>query len=172
MNKITALKLAEEALETAPIEYDFHGEPVDKEFAVLSNKALAAIREALAQPVKQEPMAFADKYGNLYSVAGKLALELECLLLDTEDLSVVSKWWDSAHDALEQWRSIKDTAPVERQWVDLTDDELLAALVEIDASTVRLPMGLSCLLVQSSPLSRRRTSESCICICFRHKEPN
>lgn len=91
--------------------------------------------------IKQEPVAFADKYGNLYSVAGKLALELECLLLDTEDLSVVSKWWDSAHDALEQWRSIKDTAPVERQWVDLTDDELLVALVEIDASTVRLPIG-------------------------------
>ena len=98
---------------------------------------------ALAEPVNQEPVAFADKYGNLmkakeklestnvrdnwycrplyekvgfdadlYSVAGKLALELECLLLDTKDLSVVSKWWDSANDALEQWRSIKDTAPV------------------------------------------------------------
>lgn len=93
-----------------------------------ANHMVAVIREALAQPVKQEPMAFADKYGNLYSVAGKLALELECLLLDTEDLSVVSKWWDSAHDALEQWRSIKDTAPVERQWVDLTDDEIWEAV--------------------------------------------
>ena len=51
---------------------------------------------------------------DIYSVAGKLALELECLLIDTKDLSVVSKWWDSAHDALEQWRSIKDTAPTEQ----------------------------------------------------------
>ena len=59
MNKTTeALKLAEEALETAPIEYDFHGEPVDKEFAELSNKALAAIREALAEQEKQEPVAW------------------------------------------------------------------------------------------------------------------
>ena len=48
---------------------------------------------------------------DIYSVAGRLALELECLLIDTKDLSVVSKWWDSAYDALEQWRSIKDTAP-------------------------------------------------------------
>ena len=48
---------------------------------------------------------------DIYSVAGKLALELECLLIDTKDLSVVSKWWDSAYDALEQWRSIKDTTP-------------------------------------------------------------
>lgn len=67
---------------------------------------------------EQEPVAFAD----LYSVAGKLALELECLLLDTKDLSVVSKWWDSAHDALEQWRLIKDTAPVRTK--DLTAEEI------------------------------------------------
>jgi len=60
---------------------------------------------------------------DIYSVAGRLALELECLLIDTKDLSVVSKWWDSAHDALEQWRSIKDAAPVRTK--DLTDDEIL-----------------------------------------------
>ena len=48
-NKTTeALKLAEEALESAPIEYDFHGNPMDEEYGKLSNKALAAIREALA----------------------------------------------------------------------------------------------------------------------------
>ena len=73
---------------------------------------------------------------DIYSVAGKLALELECLLIDTKDLSVVSKWWDSAHDALEQWRSIKDTAsqPVKfaeqtcatkgEHEVELTDEEI------------------------------------------------
>ena len=30
---------------------------------------------------------------------------------------------------------------LEREWVDLTDDELLAALVEVDANTARLPIG-------------------------------
>ena len=68
---------------------------------------------------------------DIYSVAGKLALELECLLIDTKDLSVVSKWWDSAHDALEQWRSIKDTAPTEQTEqepvAELTDDEIYDA---------------------------------------------
>lgn len=70
---------------------------------------------------------------DIYSVAGRLALELECLLIDTKDLSVVSKWWDSAHDALEQWRSIKDTAPQPVKEVELTDDEerqIITATVE------------------------------------------
>ncbi len=38
------------------------------------------------------------------SDAARLALELECLLMDTKNLSVVSKWWDSANDALELHR--------------------------------------------------------------------
>lgn len=38
--------------------------------------------------------------------AKRLALELECLLMDTKDLAVVSKWWDSAHEALEGFRAI------------------------------------------------------------------
>lgn len=36
--------------------------------------------------------------------AKRLALELECLLMDTKDLPVQSKWWDSAHEALELFR--------------------------------------------------------------------
>lgn len=41
------------------------------------------------------------------SVAGhRLAMELECLLLDCKDLPTVSKWFDSAHEALEQWREL------------------------------------------------------------------
>jgi hypothetical protein len=38
------------------------------------------------------------------SQAIRLALELECLLLDCNDTAAVSKWCGSAHDALEQWR--------------------------------------------------------------------
>lgn len=41
---------------------------------------------------------------NLYSKGHRLALELECLLSDTKDTAIVSKWWDSAHEALEDWR--------------------------------------------------------------------
>ena len=41
---------------------------------------------------------------DFFSPGARLALELECLLLDTRDTAVLSRWWDSAHEALEQWR--------------------------------------------------------------------
>ena len=37
--------------------------------------------------------------------AKRLALELECLLLDTKDTAAVSKWWDSANEALAQYQA-------------------------------------------------------------------
>lgn len=36
--------------------------------------------------------------------AARLAMELEALLLSTKDTAAVSRWWDSAHDALELHR--------------------------------------------------------------------
>lgn len=36
--------------------------------------------------------------------AHRLALELECLILSCTDTAAYSKWWDSANEALEQWR--------------------------------------------------------------------
>jgi len=42
----------------------------------------------------------------LFSAGARLALELECLLLSCEDTAAVSKWWDSAHEALQQWRDL------------------------------------------------------------------
>lgn len=94
----------------------------------LPDEALAAIREALVEPTVKESLTVADHIADggkmvsdmpaadLLSIAGRLALELECLLMDTKDLSVVSKWWDSAHDALEQWQTNKGAlyaAPVQ-----------------------------------------------------------
>lgn len=65
-----------------------------------------AKRDALAADIR-----------DIFPAAHRLALELECLLLDTKDTAVMSKWWDSAHEALEQWREFlredanKATAP-------------------------------------------------------------
>lgn len=42
---------------------------------------------------------------NADSDAARLALELECLLMDTKDTAVVSKWWQSANEALELHRA-------------------------------------------------------------------
>lgn len=36
----------------------------------------------------------------------RLALELECLLMDTKDLPTVSKWWDSGMEALDAWQKL------------------------------------------------------------------
>ena len=41
---------------------------------------------------------------DFFTPGARLALELECLLMDTRDTAVQSRWWDSAHEALEQWR--------------------------------------------------------------------
>jgi len=60
--------------------------------------AASALRAALAEPV--EPVQWTDADAD----AARLALELEALLLDTKDLAVVSRWWDSGHDALELHR--------------------------------------------------------------------
>lgn len=40
----------------------------------------------------------------VFPQAHRLALELECLLLSCTDTAATAKWWDSAHEALEQWR--------------------------------------------------------------------
>jgi len=40
--------------------------------------------------------------------AKRLALELECLLLSTKDTAEKSRWWDSAHEALEQYQDTMD----------------------------------------------------------------
>lgn len=41
---------------------------------------------------------------DFFTPGARLALELECLLLDTQDTAAQSRWWDSSHEALEQWR--------------------------------------------------------------------
>ena len=42
-----------------------------------------------------------------WAQAHRLALELECLIMDTKDNAVVSKWWDSAFEAIEEYQSLK-----------------------------------------------------------------
>ena len=43
------------------------------------------------------------------SDAGRLALELECLLLSISDMPTVSRWWESANEALDLHRSRLDS---------------------------------------------------------------
>ena len=45
-----------------------------------------------------------------WAQAHRLALELECLLLDTRDNAIVSKWWDSGMEALDEYQRTKPGA--------------------------------------------------------------
>ena len=45
-----------------------------------------------------------------WAQAHRLALELECLIMDTKDNAIVSKWWDSAFEAIEEYNKLKPGA--------------------------------------------------------------
>ena len=45
-----------------------------------------------------------------WAQAHRLALELECLIMDTKDNAIVSKWWDSAFEALCDYQGLKPGA--------------------------------------------------------------
>ncbi len=47
-----------------------------------------------------------EKNQDRIAAGHRLALELECLLLDTKDLPTVSRWWASGMEALEEWQKL------------------------------------------------------------------
>lgn len=53
----------------------------------------------------------------------RLALELECLLMDCKDLPTVSKWFDTAHEAMAEWRELI-TEQIEDAKSRCVDDEM------------------------------------------------
>lgn len=76
--------------------------------AVMRAQALEQERDALAAQIKELDARIDD----LLATCHRLALELECLLLDTKDLAPVSRWWDAAMAALDGWHKAKDAASV------------------------------------------------------------
>ena len=50
-----------------------------------------------------------------WAQAHRLALELECLIMDTKDNAVVSKWWDSAFEPIEEYQTLKPGADEEAE---------------------------------------------------------
>jgi hypothetical protein len=72
--------------------------------------AAEAERDALAAKLAE----LKGQTDNLLSTCHRLALELECLLLDTKDSASVSRWWDSAMAALDEWHKVKDSVSAEQ----------------------------------------------------------
>ena len=68
----------------------------------LKNEQRLSLRTQVAELEQQRDTAWAQ--------AHRLALELECLLLDTKDNAVVSKWWDSGMEALSEYQELQPGA--------------------------------------------------------------
>jgi len=47
-----------------------------------------------------------ERLADVEAAGHRLALELECLLMDTKDLPIQSRWWDTAMDALTAWQNL------------------------------------------------------------------
>ena len=61
----------------------------------------------------------------LEAAGHRLALELECLLLDTKDNAIVSKWWDSGMAALDEYQQLKPGAAEEAEaWAKMRKEML------------------------------------------------
>ena len=68
----------------------------------LATKDVLEMRQQLAEAQADSSTAWAQ--------AHRLALELECLIMDTKDNAIVSKWWDSAFEAMEEYHKLKPGA--------------------------------------------------------------
>lgn len=67
--------------------------------------AVDALRRALTQRPAAQEVGEREGWTDADADAARLALELECLLLDTKDTASVSRWWASANEALDLHRA-------------------------------------------------------------------
>ena len=70
--------------------------------------ANAPMQPAALSHANPENTSEASADAEIASHAKRLALELECLLLSCDDTAAASKWWTSAHEALEQYQADVD----------------------------------------------------------------
>ena len=97
-------------------------------------KLMIAARDVGRAPAPAVPQVWTDADSD----SARLALELECLLMDTKDLSVVSKWWASANEALELHRqrlaATPAPAPAQEFNKSVADAEIKSMYVESQGS--------------------------------------
>ena len=69
-----------------------------------------AERNVDIEQLRQRVTALKTENATAWAQAHRLALELECLLLDTKDNAIVSKWWDSGMEALSEYQELQPGA--------------------------------------------------------------
>jgi hypothetical protein len=77
------------------------------------------------------------------SHAKRLALSLECLLLECKDIAAVSKWWDSSHAALTEYQSTIDRLYPQEHVSPLGSGEQQAEPVVVISPPVKLKYVIS-----------------------------
>ena len=129
---IDVMKQALEALDTCHWDYDSEEESYKTFDEDLVNDASEALRQAIEQAEKQEPVTHAVIAGVLFDFMGWLTSRQKRLVLSScDDASPAVKVIDefakmrglSLDDAkVKDWQSM--TAPPKREWVGLTDEEM------------------------------------------------
>lgn len=77
------------------------------------------------ESLRSEIAALKAENETAWAQAHRLALELECLLLDTKDAAIVSKWWDSGMAALNEYQQLKPGAKEEAEaWAKMRKETL------------------------------------------------
>ena len=98
------------------INTDDFWKEIDKR-AMTRKEEIALLRSELATIKAENATAWAQ--------AHRLALKLECLLLDTKDNAIVSKWWDSGMAALDEYQQLKPGAAEEAEaWAKMRKEML------------------------------------------------
>ena len=76
--------------------------------------------QAAKKKLEAELAALKVENATAWAQAHRLALELECLLLDTKDNATVSKWWDSGMAALDEYQRLKPGAKEDAEaWANM-----------------------------------------------------
>jgi len=108
------MQMALGALEGVPIEYDFHGNPMDED-AKKVEPAIKALRDRLAQSEPDAVLDNREQAQELRELADRFSEGWhDGIKIDASDIMLLSQ----AASIIESY-----TAPPKREWVGLTDEE-------------------------------------------------
>lgn len=114
-----------EWLKTVPMKYRrmaFNAQLQDENAELRRQLASAQLDN---DQLRAELSALKADNATAWAQAHRLALELECLLLDTKDNAIVSKWWDSGMAALDEYQQLKPGAAEEaKAWAKIRKEML------------------------------------------------
>lgn len=129
---IESLRAEIERLKTVPMMYRrmaFNAQLQDennelRQRVTEKDEVIAEAGEMLAM-LDRQLAALKAENETAWAQAHRLALELECLLLDTKDNAIVSKWWDSGMAALNEYQQLKPGAKEDAEaWAKMRKETL------------------------------------------------